>query len=516
MSRPTVGEEVEMSAREIAMEKAREIVNKLKALQEKATPGPWQIQDCDDVDDFIGARTWDAFIKVAVYLDGKHSPEGVYNAKLIVAAVNAISELEAALALSAESAAQGEEKRAHKQPFGLEGALLRLESRFCSCDVMTGWSCGIHEDIKLVRAAIRTQAQPAARGHQWGCPAWSSGDDGECDCGFTRSSQVGEVETGKEGSGKTGPSQPAEEQPATATERARKLTEDFAKEFINSYLKAPTSVPEAWLINHIAAEFAQVRKDAMEAAAQWLDGEGYGIQADAIRALPAQPAEPVAPGDEKRALFEAIERELRELVAKWRDIKRNWIEAISDGNDPISDHDDAMAYGLCADEMERILNREGQPPAQGWEDHVAAKLEPIAPRSGQGEPPQLAQSPEEFRVLDVDDRTMAERHPSLRKPPAASEGLVEKWRKFADTDYTNGQKLSDAKKQGQYELMMAGQCLAYATAADELAAHSRAFVEEVEKLRKPESGLRAAIWRSGWNASLNTVLALAKEFWGGK
>jgi hypothetical protein len=59
----------------------------------------------------------------------------------------------------------------------------------------------------------------------------------------------------------------------------------------------------------------------------------------------------------------------------------------------------------------------------------------------------------------------AESTTSLRE---ALKGLVVKWRNFADTDYTAGQKLSDARKQGQYELMMAGQSLAYATAAKEL------------------------------------------------
>jgi hypothetical protein len=49
------------------------------------------------------------------------------------------------------------------------------------------------------------------------------------------------------------------------------------------------------------------------------------------------------------------------------------------------------------------------------------------------------------------------------------EKLIAKWREFADTDYTKGQKLGDARKQGQYELLMAGQLMAYATAAEELA-----------------------------------------------
>ena len=48
------------------------------------------------------------------------------------------------------------------------------------------------------------------------------------------------------------------------------------------------------------------------------------------------------------------------------------------------------------------------------------------------------------------------------------EELVARWRKFADTDYTTGQKLGDSRKQAQYELIMAGQSLAYAIAAKEL------------------------------------------------
>jgi hypothetical protein len=46
--------------------------------------------------------------------------------------------------------------------------------------------------------------------------------------------------------------------------------------------------------------------------------------------------------------------------------------------------------------------------------------------------------------------------------------LIAKWNKFADTDHTRGMKLSDARKQGQHELIMAGQSLAYATAAKDL------------------------------------------------
>jgi hypothetical protein len=48
--------------------------------------------------------------------------------------------------------------------------------------------------------------------------------------------------------------------------------------------------------------------------------------------------------------------------------------------------------------------------------------------------------------------------------------LVAKWREFADTDHSKGMKLSDARKQAQHELMMAGQSLAYATAANQLEA----------------------------------------------
>lgn len=46
--------------------------------------------------------------------------------------------------------------------------------------------------------------------------------------------------------------------------------------------------------------------------------------------------------------------------------------------------------------------------------------------------------------------------------------LVKEFYEFADTDYTHGMKLGDARKQAQHELMMAGQALAYATAAKKL------------------------------------------------
>lgn len=36
----------------------------------------------------------------------------------------------------------------------IEAALQRVEQRGCSCDVMTGWSCGVHEDIKELRAVL--------------------------------------------------------------------------------------------------------------------------------------------------------------------------------------------------------------------------------------------------------------------------------------------------------------------------------------------------------------------------
>jgi hypothetical protein len=55
------------------------------------------------------------------------------------------------------------------------------------------------------------------------------------------------------------------------------------------------------------------------------------------------------------------------------------------------------------------------------------------------------------------------------------EKLIMKWRKFADADYEHGMKLSDAKKEGQRQLLMAGQCLAYATCADELESALKAY-----------------------------------------
>ena len=48
--------------------------------------------------------------------------------------------------------------------------------------------------------------------------------------------------------------------------------------------------------------------------------------------------------------------------------------------------------------------------------------------------------------------------------------LVAEFVKFADTDHSKGMKLSDSRKQAQYELMMAGHALAYATAAAKLSA----------------------------------------------
>lgn len=63
--------------------------------------------------------------------------------------------------------------------------------------------------------------------------------------------------------------------------------------------------------------------------------------------------------------------------------------------------------------------------------------------------------------------------------PSRIEELIAEWRKFADTDYTKGTKLGDSRKQAQYELMMAGQSLAYATAAQNL---ERAYCEEVVPL----------------------------------
>jgi len=54
------------------------------------------------------------------------------------------------------------------------------------------------------------------------------------------------------------------------------------------------------------------------------------------------------------------------------------------------------------------------------------------------------------------------------RPDSTLADTIRKWREFADTDHTQGMKLSDAKKQGQHELLMAGQSLAYATAAKEL------------------------------------------------
>lgn len=64
----------------------------------------------------------------------------------------------------------------------------------------------------------------------------------------------------------------------------------------------------------------------------------------------------------------------------------------------------------------------------------------------------------------------------MTKPIQSSTGrdalreLVIKWRKFADADHSQGMKVSDSRKQGQHELLMAGQSLAYATAAKELEA----------------------------------------------
>lgn len=48
--------------------------------------------------------------------------------------------------------------------------------------------------------------------------------------------------------------------------------------------------------------------------------------------------------------------------------------------------------------------------------------------------------------------------------------LCEEWERIADTDPKAGMRLGDNKKQGQHELMMAGQYLAYATCAKALRA----------------------------------------------
>lgn len=87
-------------------------------------------------------------------------------------------------------------------------------------------------------------------------------------------------------------------------------------------------------------------------------------------------------------------------------------------------------------------------------------------------------------------------------------GLKERWREFADTDYTKGQKISDARKQEQYELLRAGQSLAYATAADELEALEPRYVHK-DKLRELRDRLphtkRVHAVQDGWEDEAQCV-----------